>query len=364
MSKVSALSKPSLSLRHLLGAEDLSSFDITALLDLAEQYVVLNHQLNKKVDRLRGNTLINLFFEPSTRTQTSFEIAGKRLGADVVNMSVRESSLAKGETLLDTAVTLNAMRPDLLVVRHKESGVAELLAQKVNCSVVNAGDGSHEHPTQALLDVLTIRRNKGNLQGLCIAICGDILHSRVARSNIFALLTMGCRVRVVAPRTLLPQDIARLGVEAYTTMEEGLQGCDVVMVLRLQEERMAGAFIPSLREYYQLYGLNRKRLSLCHKDVIILHPGPMNRGVEIDSSLADDSRYSVIATQVEMGVAMRMAVLDVLSSSALHAKESAGRAKESAGRARAKSSIKGNVAKGALPHKTFKAHQGKKGARP
>ncbi len=302
---------PILSTRHLIGVAGLSVAEITALLDLAEEYVEVSRQ-RRKLELLKGRTQINLFFEPSTRTQSSFELAGKRLGADVLNMSVGTSSVAKGETLLDTAQTLNAMNPDLLVVRHQHSGAAELLAQKVSCAVINAGDGWHEHPTQALLDALTIRRHKGRFEHVVIAICGDIRHSRVARSNILLLARMGAQVRIIAPSTLLPPNAARLGVEVFTSMEEGLPGADVVMMLRLQKERMDGAFIPSEREYYRFWGLNEQRLALAKEDAIVMHPGPMNRGVEIDSVVADGPR-SVIREQVEMGVAVRMAVIDALA---------------------------------------------------
>ena len=305
--------QPILKTSHLLGIEGLSISEITALLDLAEHYVALNRSADKKNARLRGRTLINLFFEASTRTQSSFELAGKRLGADVMNMSVRTSSVSKGETLIDTAATLNAMRPDILVVRHQDSGAAELLSRKVDCCVVNAGDGAHEHPTQALLDALTIRRRRGGFEGLVVAICGDILHSRVARSNINLLSKMGARVRLIAPRTLLPAGADRLGVEIFTDMREGLKDADIVMMLRLQLERMAGAFIPSVREYFRFYGLDREKLALARQGALVMHPGPMNRGVEIDSAVADDIEVSVIQEQVEMGVATRMAVLDALA---------------------------------------------------
>jgi aspartate carbamoyltransferase catalytic subunit len=300
--------------RHLLGIAGLSPEEIEGLLDLAEEFVDLNRQIEKKRASLRGRTQINLFFESSTRTQSSFELAGKRLGADVMNMSVGASAMRKGETLMDTAMTLNAMRPDLLVVRHHASGAVELLAQKVDCSVVNAGDGSHEHPTQALLDALTIRRNKGRLAGLVVAICGDIMHSRVARSNIILLHTMGARVRVVAPSTLLPAGIERFGVEVTRDMREGLAGADIVMMLRLQRERMNGAFVPSVQEYFHYFGLDQKKLNYAKPDALVMHPGPMNRGVEIDSSVADGAQ-SLIREQVEMGVAVRMAVLEALSRS-------------------------------------------------
>ncbi|MEQ6248905.1 aspartate carbamoyltransferase catalytic subunit [Sulfitobacter sp. HNIBRBA3233] len=299
--------------RHLLGIEPLHPGDITALLDLADEYAALNRQPNKHADALAGLTQINMFFENSTRTQASFEIAGKRLGADVMNMAMQASSIKKGETLIDTAMTLNAMHPDLLVVRHPQSGAVDLLAQKVNCAVLNAGDGRHEHPTQALLDALTIRRKKGRLHRLSIAICGDIAHSRVARSNIILLGKMENRVRLIGPPTLMPAQIADLGVEVYDNMHEGLQDVDVVMMLRLQKERMDGGFIPSEREYYHRYGLDAEKLSHAKEDAIVMHPGPMNRGVEIDGTLADDINRSVIQDQVEMGVAVRMAAMDLLA---------------------------------------------------
>ncbi len=298
--------------RDLLGIERLAASEITGLLDLAEEFVELNRQVEKKRTTLRGRTQINLFFENSTRTQSSFEIAGKRLGADVMNMSVGSSSVKKGETLVDTAITLNAMHPDILVVRHQSSGAVALLARKVDCCVINAGDGAHEHPTQALLDALTIRRNKGPLENLTVAICGDVLHSRVARSNMLLLAKMGARVRVVAPSTLLPAGIGNFGVEVFHSMEQGLEGADIVMMLRLQRERMSGSFIPSVREYFHYYGLDDVKLRHAKPDVLVMHPGPMNRGVEIDSSVADGPR-SLIREQVEMGVAVRMAVLDTLA---------------------------------------------------
>lgn len=298
---------------HLLGIEALSVGEITSLLDLADSYVALNRSAKKKTELLKGRTLINLFFEASTRTQSSFELAGKRLGADVLNMAVKTSSVSKGETLIDTATTLNAMRPDILVVRHQDSGAAELLSRKLDCSVINAGDGSHEHPTQALLDALTMRRRGRKFEGLVVAICGDVLHSRVARSNIQLLLKMGARVRLVAPRTLLPADAERFGVEIFHDMKKGLEGVDVVMMLRLQLERMAGAFVPSTREYFHFYGLDAEKLKRAKPGALVMHPGPMNRGVEIDSAVADDIEVSVIQEQVEMGVAIRMAVLDALS---------------------------------------------------
>ena len=299
--------------KHLLAIEGLHPPEIAYLLDLAESYVLLNRSGKTQRDLLRGRTLINLFFEDSTRTRTSFELAGKRLGADVINMSVSTSSVNKGETLLDTASTLNAMRCDLLVVRHDQSGAPNLLAQKVSSAVINAGDGTHEHPTQALLDALTLRRRRGSLEGLTVAICGDILHSRVARSNIHLLSAMGAQIRVVGPPTLIPAAVAAMGVTVFHSMEQGLAGADVVMMLRLQRERMKGGLVPSEREYFRFYGLDRAKLNLAAKDVLVMHPGPMNRGVEIDSAVADDPHHSVIGEQVEMGVAVRMAVLDVLS---------------------------------------------------
>jgi aspartate carbamoyltransferase catalytic subunit len=298
--------------RHLIGIEGLNHLEIGSLLDLAEDYVALSRQVEKKSSLLRGRTQINLFFEASTRTQASFELAGKRLGADVMNMSVGNSSVKKGETLIDTAATLNAMRPDILVVRHHAAGAVNLLARKVDCSVVNAGDGAHEHPTQALLDALTIRRNRGRIMGLTVAICGDILHSRVARSNIILLNALGAKVRVIAPSTLLPSGIARLGVTVFTDMREGLKGVDIVMMLRLQLERMSGSFVPSMKEYFRYYGLDEEKLALAAPDALVMHPGPMNRGVEIATSVADGAQ-SLIREQVEMGVAVRMAVLDALS---------------------------------------------------
>jgi aspartate carbamoyltransferase catalytic subunit len=298
--------------RHLLGIEGLSPEEITLLLDLSESYVEHNRQRDKKRSVLLGRTLINLFFETSTRTRTSFELAAKRLGADVINISVADSAIKKGETLLDTAMTLNAMHPDVLVVRHPFSGGVKLLSDKMNCAVVNAGDGSHEHPTQALLDALTIRRRLGRLDGLLVAICGDLAHSRVARSNIHLFNTMGGRVRAVGPPTLVPLTLERLGVEVFHDMREGIEGCDIVMMLRLQSERMHGAYVPSIREYFHFWGLDYEKLASAKPDALVMHPGPMNRGVEIDSNVADGAQ-SVIREQVEMGVAVRMAVLDALS---------------------------------------------------
>ncbi|MEX0281083.1 MAG: aspartate carbamoyltransferase catalytic subunit [Arenibacterium sp.] len=299
--------------RHLLGIEPLAPGEITTILDMADQYADLNRRAHKHGDALTGLTQINMFFENSTRTQASFELAGKRLGADVMNMSMQTSSVKKGETLIDTAMTLNAMQADLLVVRHPHSGAVNLLAEKVNCAVLNAGDGRHEHPTQALLDALTIRRAKGRLHRLNIAICGDIAHSRVARSNILLLGKMENRIRLIAPPTLMPSGIGEFGVEVFEDMAEGLKDVDVVMMLRLQKERMDGGFIPSEREYFHRYGLDAEKLTLAKPDAIVMHPGPMNRGVEIDGTLADDINRSVIQDQVEMGVAVRMAAMDLLA---------------------------------------------------
>ncbi len=302
---------------HLTGLDGLNRPDAERLLDLADSFVALNRLPEKKLPLLRGRTLVNLFFESSTRTQSSFELAAKRLGADTVNMSPRTSSVSKGETLIDTAVTLNAMRPDLLVVRHSASGAASLLSQKVSCAVVNAGDGRHEHPTQALLDALTLRRALGRVEGLTVAVCGDVEHSRVARSNIVLLQLLGAQVRLVGPPTLIPAAAAEWGCEVFHDMRSGLAGCDVVMMLRLQLERMDGAFVPSVREYFRFYGLDRERLAFAKPGARVLHPGPMNRGVEIDSTVADDPAVSLIQDQVEMGVAVRMAVLASLAERAI-----------------------------------------------
>ncbi|MYE03147.1 MAG: aspartate carbamoyltransferase catalytic subunit [Alphaproteobacteria bacterium] len=299
--------------RHLLGIEGLAPGEISALLDLSESYVEQSRRDDKKVAVLKGRTVINVFFETSTRTRTSFELAGKRLGADVINISPDISAIKKGETLLDTALTLNAMRPDLLVVRHPQSGAVHLLSEKVDGAVINAGDGWHEHPTQALLDALTIRRRLGGLSGLTVAICGDIMHSRVARSNIHLFNAMGTRVRVVAPPTLLPTEMDRFGVEVFHDMQAGLDGVDIVMMLRLQTERMQGSFVPSVREYFHYFGLDARKLAAARPNALVMHPGPMNRGVEIDSDVADDIHRSLIQEQVEMGVAVRMACLDLLT---------------------------------------------------
>ena len=300
-----------ISQKHLLGIQDLSISDVKLILDEAKKFISLNKSKNKKLDILRGKTQINLFFEPSTRTQSSFELAGKRLGADVMSMNITNSAIKKGETLIDTAMTLNAMHPDIIVVRHQDSGASNLLSQKVNCSVLNAGDGRREHPTQALLDALTIIEKKKKIEGLRIAICGDILHSRVARSNIFLLNMLGAEVNIVAPTNLMPKDIEKFGVKTFSNMKEGVKDCDIVMMLRLQNERMTSSFLSSNREYYEYYGLTPDKLEKAKKDAIIMHPGPMNRGIEIDTILADDINKSVIKEQVELGVAVRMACLKI-----------------------------------------------------
>ncbi|GAB3124437.1 aspartate carbamoyltransferase catalytic subunit [Novispirillum itersonii] len=303
---------PNYSHRHLLGIEGLYPHEISYLLDLADSYVETNRRPLRKFDILKGRTQVNMFFEASTRTRASFELAGQRLGADVINMQSSGSSVTKGETLIDTAVTLNAMHIDALVVRHQDSGAVKLLADKVNCAVVNGGDGAHEHPTQALLDALTIRRRRGRLDGLLVAICGDVLHSRVARSNIHLLTTMGAVVRVIGPKPLIPGGISEMGVEVFHDMRKGLKDVDIVMMLRVQNERMQGNYIPSVREYFHFFGLDKEKLALAKPNALIMHPGPMNRGVEIDSDVADDVERSVIREQVEMGVAVRMAVLETL----------------------------------------------------
>ena len=296
---------------HLLGIQDLSINDVNLILDEANTFIKVNQGKNKKVDVLRGKTQINLFFEPSTRTQSSFELAGKRLGADVMSMNISNSAIKKGETLIDTAMTLNAMHPDIIVIRHQDSGACNLLSQKVNCAVLNAGDGRREHPTQALLDALTIKTRKNKIEGLKIAICGDILHSRVARSNIYLLNMLGAEVNIVAPTNLTPREIEKFGVNTFTDMRKGLKDCDIVMMLRLQNERMTSSYLSSNREYYEYYGLTTDKLEYAKPDALIMHPGPMNRGIEIDTILADDINKSVIKEQVELGVAVRMACLKI-----------------------------------------------------
>ncbi|MFM9890283.1 MAG: aspartate carbamoyltransferase catalytic subunit [Rickettsiales bacterium] len=300
--------------RHLIAIEGMEPADISAILDTAQAYVARNRAVDKKHKILGGRTLINLFFENSTRTRTSFELAGKRLSMDVINISASTSSTAKGETLLDTAMTLNAMQADAIVVRSPHAGAVRLIAEKVDAHVINAGDGAHEHPTQALLDALTIRRAKGKIAGLTVAICGDIANSRVARSNIHLLKTMDAKVTLVAPPTLMPTGVANFGVAHTTDMRAGLKGADVVMMLRIQHERMAGRGIASERDYFHSYGLSYEKLGYAKPDALVMHPGPMNRGVEIDSDIADDIARSAILTQVEMGVAVRQAVLELVLS--------------------------------------------------
>ena len=297
--------------KHLLGIQNLTIQEAKDILEEAKTFISLNRSPSKKLATLRGKTQINLFFEPSTRTQSSFDLAGKRLGADVMTMNVGNSALKKGETLIDTAMTLNAMHPDIIVIRHQDSGAPNLLSQKVNCAVINAGDGRREHPTQALLDALTIINRKKTIEGLKIAICGDILHSRVARSNIYLMNMLGAEVNVIGPKTLMPSSIERLGVKSFTDMKKGLDKCDIVMMLRLQNERMQGTFLPSKREYYEFFGLTPEKLRFASKDALIMHPGPMNRGVEIDTKLADDINVSLVKEQVELGVAIRMACLKI-----------------------------------------------------
>jgi aspartate carbamoyltransferase catalytic subunit len=298
--------------RHLLGIQGLSAEDIKAILDEAEQWIGFNRRARKQDDRLSGLTQFNVFFENSTRTLFSFEVAGKRLGAQVGNFHVAGSSVHKGETLIDTALTLNAMRPGVMVIRHSETGAPAQVAEVADCPVINAGDGTNEHPTQALLDALTIRRRKGRIEGVKVAICGDIRHSRVAGSNLRSLVALGAEVRVVGPESLLQRE-GLPAVPAFTNMDEGIAGADVVMMLRIQRERMETALSGSLGDYHSRYGLTRERLKRAAPDAIVMHPGPMNRGVEIDGDVADDPERSVILEQVELGVAVRMAVLDLLT---------------------------------------------------
>ena len=295
--------------KHILSIKDLSIKDITNILNKAEKFL---NKRNKKKNSFSNKNIINLFFEDSTRTLTSFELAGKQLGASVINMSIATSSIKKGETLIDTAMTLNAMDPDILIVRHNMSGVPYLLSEKVNCSVINAGDGSNEHPTQALLDALTIKRHKKRISGLEVAILGDVLHSRVARSNIYLLNKLGAKVRVICPPTLLPPNIEDLGVKVFKNSEDGLNNVDIIMVLRIQKERMSGSFVPSEKEFFKFWGLDRKKLNNAKKNALVMHPGPINRGIEIDSDVADDIGRSLILEQVKLGVAIRMSIIDEL----------------------------------------------------
>ena len=295
--------------KHILSIKDLSIKDINNILAKAERFL---NKKNKKKNSFSNKNIINLFFEDSTRTLTSFELAGKQLGASVINMSIATSSIKKGETLIDTAMTLNAMDPDILIVRHNMSGVPYLLSEKVNCSVINAGDGSNEHPTQALLDALTIKRHKKKISGLEVAILGDVLHSRVARSNIYLLDKLGAKIRVICPPTLLPPKIEELGVKVFKNLEDGLNNVDIIMVLRIQKERMSGSFVPSEKEFFRFWGLDRKKLNNAKKNALVMHPGPINRGIEIDSDVADDIGRSLILEQVKLGVAIRMSVIDEL----------------------------------------------------
>ena len=295
--------------KHILSIKDLSIKDINNILAKAERFL---NKKNKKKSSFTNKNIINLFFEDSTRTLTSFELAGKQLGASVINMSIATSSIKKGETLIDTAMTLNAMDPDILIVRHNMSGVPYLLSEKVNCSVINAGDGSNEHPTQALLDALTIKRHKKKISGLEVAILGDVLHSRVARSNIYLLNKLGAKIRVISPPTLLPPRIEELGVKVFKSLEDGLKDVDIIMVLRIQKERMSGSFVPSEKEFFKFWGLDRKKLNNAKKNALVMHPGPINRGIEIDSDVADDIGRSLILEQVKLGVAIRMSIIDEL----------------------------------------------------
>lgn len=299
--------------QHLTQIKNLSEFDVAAILDHALMIASMNDAQKTAFKPLAGKTQINLFFENSTRTLASFELAGKRIGADVLNMATSTSSIKKGETLIDTAVTLNAMKPDVLIIRHNQSGAADLLAQKVNCAVLNAGDGTHEHPTQALLDAFTIRQHFLTLHNITVAICGDVLHSRVARSNIILMNLMGMNVRVIAPKALLPKDIEKFGCGVYTDLKQGLKNVDVIMCLRLQQERMTGGFLPSLKEYHHYYGINHDTLLYAKPEAMVMHPGPANRGVEISSDLIDDNTKSLVRKQVENGVFVRQAVLDLIT---------------------------------------------------
>ena len=296
--------------KNLLSIEGMNKLEINSVLDRADYFADLDPL--KIIKTLNGYVILNVFFENSTRTRVSFELAGRRLGAEVINISVDKSSIKKGESLLDTANTLSAMKPNLLIVRHPESGAPKLFSDYLNCSIVNAGDGRHEHPTQALLDALTIRRRLGRIEGLKIAICGDILNSRVARSNIHLLTTLGVEVRCIAPPTLMPKSLENLGVNCFNSLKDGINNVNAIMLLRLQNERMSGTESPSKREYYRFYGLDEEKLSMAHHDAVIMHPGPMNRGVEIASSLADNEDRSLIKTQVEIGVAIRMATIEAV----------------------------------------------------
>ena len=298
--------------KHMLGIKDLKKDEIEYILEYAQEFIEFNKQKIKKSNILKGKSIFNVFFEDSTRTRTSFEMASKRLGADLINVSVKDSSINKGETLLDTMVTIGSMDPDLIVIRHPEYGISKLISETINACVINAGDGSHEHPTQALLDALTIKNKLGRFKNLKIAICGDILHSRVARSNILLLKKLGSEINVVGPKTLIPDEINKFGVKVYYDMKNGLKDCDIVMMLRIQKERIMGVHIPSENDYFNEYGLDFKKLRYAKKNALVMHPGPMNRGVEIDSEVADDVTRSLIQDQVSMGVAIRMACLKIL----------------------------------------------------
>jgi aspartate carbamoyltransferase catalytic subunit len=297
---------------HLVETADLNTKEIEFILDEAKKFINFNKKRVKKSNLLEGRTIFNLFFEDSTRTRTSFEVAAKRLGADLINVAVKDSSINKGETLLDTMTTINSMNPDVLIVRHPEEGISKRISKNVDACVINAGDGSHEHPTQALLDALTIKNRFNNFSKLQIAICGDILHSRVARSNIIILSKLGAKVNVIGPKQWLPKNINKLPVEVYTDMKKGLKNCDIVMMLRIQKERIVGKIMPNQKTYFNKYGLDYNKLKYAKKNAFVMHPGPMNRGVEIDSKLADDITRSLIQEQVAMGVAIRMACLDIL----------------------------------------------------
>ena len=297
---------------HLVETADLNTKEIEFILDEAKKFINFNKKRVKKSNLLEGRTVFNLFFEDSTRTRTSFEVAAKRLGADLINVAVKDSSINKGETLLDTMTTINSMNPDVLIVRHPEEGISKRISNNVDACVINAGDGSHEHPTQALLDALTIKNRFNNFSKLQIAICGDILHSRVARSNIIILSKLGAKVNVIGPKQWLPKNINKLPVEVYTDMKKGLKNCDIVMMLRIQKERIVGKIMPNQKTYFNKYGLDYNKLKYAKKNAFVMHPGPMNRGIEIDSKLADDITRSLIQEQVAMGVAIRMACLDIL----------------------------------------------------
>ncbi len=297
---------------HLIQSTDLNKKEIECFLAESEKYIKLNKKILKKSNVLEGRTIFNLFFEDSTRTRTSFEVAAKRLSADLINVVVKDSSINKGETLLDTMTTINSMSPDVLIVRHPEEGISKKISKIVNACVINAGDGSHEHPTQALLDALTIKKRFNNLKGLRIAICGDIVHSRVARSNIEILTKLGCLINVIGPSSLIPNDLEKKDVNLYSDMKKGLKNCDIVMMLRIQKERILGTHIPDEKEYFSKFGLDYKKLSFAKENAFVMHPGPMNRGVEIDSKLADDVTRSLIQEQVTMGIAIRMACLEIL----------------------------------------------------